>query len=284
MYSKFNLKISSLYDDELKKHLESGRKIYNNHKEQAKKNLKEFICDNGRIDGTSMKDHWFQMEDVDVFISHSHQDIIKVQAFAGWLYDEFGLTAFIDSCVWGYCDELLKQIDDTYCKESDETYSYELRNYTTSHVHIMLSTALTEMINKTECIIFYNTPNSVSLVDDLQTIKKQKEKVTLSPWIYHELAMTSLVKICKPERKIPILKDAIKHSVFAERNTINVEYSVDTYLNDMVSLEENELKSWERFYKILTHKLDGEDIPYINGYENIFPLDVLYNLPVLCEI
>ena len=57
MYSKFNLKISSLYDDELKKHLESGRKIYNNHKEQAKKNLKEFICDNGRIDGTSMKDH-----------------------------------------------------------------------------------------------------------------------------------------------------------------------------------------------------------------------------------
>ena len=198
MYSKFNLKISSLYDDELKKHLESGRKIYNNHKEQAKKNLKEFICDNGRIDGTSMKDHWFQMEDVDVFISHSHQDIIKVQAFAGWLYDEFGLTAFIDSCVWGYCDELLKQIDDTYCKESDETYSYELRNYTTSHVHIMLSTALTEMINKTECIIFYNTPNSVSLVDDLQTIKKQKEKVTLSPWIYHELAMTSLVKICKP--------------------------------------------------------------------------------------
>ena len=59
---------------------------------------------------------------------------------------------------------------------------------------------------------------------------------------------------------------------------------MDTYLNDMVSLEENELKSWERFYKILTHKLDGEDIPYINGYENIFPLDVLYNLPVLCEI
>ena len=136
MYSKFNLKISSLYDSELNEHLESGRKIYNNHKEQAKKSLKEFICDNGHIDGTNMKDNWFQMEDVDVFISHSHQDIIKVQAFAGWLYDEFGLTAFIDSCVWGYCDELLRQIDDTYCKESDKTYSYKLRNYTTSHVYI----------------------------------------------------------------------------------------------------------------------------------------------------
>lgn len=286
MYSKFDLKISSfLYNSELNKHLEVGKKIYNNHREQAKKNLKKFIYDNGHIDGTSMKDNWFQMEDVDVFISHSHQDIIKVQAFAGWLYDEFGLKAFIDSCVWGYCDELLKQIDDTYCKKSDnKTYSYELRNYTTSHVHIMLSTALTEMINKTECIMFYNTPNSVSLVDDLCAIKKQKKKVTLSPWIYHELAMTSLVKICKPERKIPILEDVIVHNVFAERNTINVEYNVDTYLNDMVLLEENELKNWKKFYQILIHQLDGEDIPYISGYEDIFSLDVLYNLPVLYKI
>lgn len=93
--------------------------------------------------------------------------------------------------------------------------------------------------------------------------------------------MTSLVKICKPERRIPILEDAIVHNVFAERNTINIEYDVNTYLKDMVSLEENELKNWKRFYQILTHKLDGEDIPYINGYENIFSLDVLYNLPVL---
>ncbi len=35
------------------------------------------------------------------------------------------------------------------------------------------------------------------------------------------------------------------HNVFAERNTINVEYDVNTYLKDMVSLEENELKKLE---------------------------------------
>ena len=41
MYSKFDLKISSfLYNSELNKHLEVGKKIYNNHREQAKKNLK----------------------------------------------------------------------------------------------------------------------------------------------------------------------------------------------------------------------------------------------------
>ena len=65
-----------------------------NYEEMAKKSLEEFIYDNGHIDGDSMKSNWFQMENVDIFISHSHQDITKVKAFAGWLYDEFKLTAF----------------------------------------------------------------------------------------------------------------------------------------------------------------------------------------------
>ena len=50
-------------------------------------------------------------EKVYIFISHSHKDINKVIAFAGWLKTNFGLEAFIDSCSWGYCDELLKIID-----------------------------------------------------------------------------------------------------------------------------------------------------------------------------
>ena len=168
MYSKYSIEISnSFYNRELNRHLETGKKIYQKHEEMAKKSLKEFIYDNGHIDGDSMKSNWFQMENVDIFISHSHQDITKVKAFAGWLYDEFKLTAFIDSCVWGYCNDLLQQIDDEYCKKKDgKTYDYNLRNYTTSHVHMMLATALTEMIDNTECIMFYNTPNSVLLADD----------------------------------------------------------------------------------------------------------------------
>jgi len=64
-------------------------------------------------------------------------------------------------------------------KKDGKIYDYELRNYTTSHVHMMLSTALTEMIDNTECIMFYNTSLSVSLVDDLQTIKNAKKKGSL---------------------------------------------------------------------------------------------------------
>lgn len=285
MYSKFNLSISNyFYNSELNKHLESGKKIYENHEALTTKSLKEFIYDNGHIDGSAMKSNWFQIKDVDVFISHSHQDITKVKAFAGWLYDEFNLTAFIDSCVWGYCDDLLRQIDNEHCKKEDgKTYDYNLRNYTTSHVHMMLSTALTEMIDKTECIMFYNTPNSVSLADDLEMLKNEKRKVTLSPWIYHELATTSLLRICKPTRTIPILENVVIHKAYSERNDLNIEYNIDKYLEEMISIESDELISWRENYAILTHKIDGDCIPNIMGNENIHPLDVLYNLTILSK-
>lgn len=280
MYSKFNLTINDyFYNNELNKHLACGMNIYKEHEEQARKNLKEFIFDNGHIDGSAMKSNWFQIEDVDIFISHSHKDLNKVMAFAGWLYDEFKLTAFIDSCVWGYCDELLKQIDDKFCKKSDgKTYNYDLRNYTTSHVHMMLSTALTEMIDCTECIMFYNTPNSVCLEDDLKDIKKKQPKVTLSPWIYHELAMTSLVKRSELKRTMVLIEKAIEHRAFSEQNAIMIEHDVDKYLNDMISINSSILSSWSKNYAIVTHKIDGDMIPNISGYEDIYPLDILYQI------
>ncbi|WP_448863474.1 hypothetical protein [Clostridium sp.] len=271
MYSKFDLKISDdFYNSELSDHLKSGQEIYKEHENTAQKSLREFIYKNGHIDGTSMKNHWFQMEDVDVFLSHSHQDINKIQALAGWLYDEFGLTAFIDSCVWGYCDDLLKEIDDNYCKNGDgNLYAYALRNYTTSHVHIMLSTALTEMMDKTECIMFYNTPNSISLAEDVATLKKEKKKVTLSPWIYHELAMTSLLE-SKPKRKKAIL-ESVLHKAFNADSLPNIEHEVGKYLNDMEPLKDEELRKWKRNY----HS--------VHGNKNVHALDVLYTMPFMTK-
>lgn len=123
MYSKFDLDISpSFYNMELNSHLETGKHIYEKQEESVKKSLEEFIYQNGHINGSAVKDNWFPVENVDIFISHSHQDISKVKAFAGWLYDEFKLTTFIDSCAWGYCDELLRQIDDKYCKKVMEKH------------------------------------------------------------------------------------------------------------------------------------------------------------------
>ena len=49
----------------------------------------------------------------------------------------------------------------------------------------------------------------------------------------------------------------------------------------MLPIVSDDLSFWKKNYAILTHKLDGNSIPNISGYENIHPLDVLYNLPML---
>nr|MBK7064154.1 hypothetical protein [Deltaproteobacteria bacterium] len=64
----------------------------------------------------------------------------------------FGLTAFVDSSVWGDANELLAEIDNRFCWSDDRrTYDYRKRNNSTSHVHMMLATALSVMIDRCEC-------------------------------------------------------------------------------------------------------------------------------------
>lgn len=257
MYSKFNCEVTGyFYNTIFNKHCDTGRRIYEQFQQQSRDCLKTFLLDNGHIDGTSLKNHWFSILDADVFISHSHQDIEKVKAFAGWLKDVFGLTAFIDSCVWGYCDDLLKLIDDKYCKHSDgKTYDYQQRNYSTSHVHTMLSSALLEMIDKTECLIFYNTPHSIWLETELKNVKDNKK--TLSPWIYNELFTANILQQRKPSR-LPRLHESFEHhdSRFNDSTTPQIEYDVSASINNMIKLNDNLLNDWSSKYNNKEHPLD----------------------------
>ena len=257
MYSKFKYTPTHyFYNKELNPHLEKGKEIYNHFESQARKSLKDFIYQNGQIDGSALKEHWFKIEKADVFLSHSHKDITKVAAFAGWLHDTFGLTAFIDSCSWGYCDDLLKEIDDQYCKnESGETYNYQLRNYTTSHVHMMLSSALTQMIDNTECIIFFDTPNSIVLKDELNNVKKGDKKATLSPWIYHELSMTSMVKTRLPRRRNVIIEHSSGYSYAADSRP-DFQYDVSEYLRQLTLLTDDVLLEWKNNHNTAKYSLD----------------------------
>lgn len=257
MYSKFKYTPTHyFYNKELNPHLEKGKEIYNHFESQARKSLKDFIYQNGQIDGSALKEHWFKIEKADVFLSHSHKDITKVAAFAGWLYNTFGLTSFIDSCSWGYCDDLLKEIDDEYCKnKSGDTYNYQLRNYTTSHVHMMLSSALSQMIDNTECIIFFDTPNSIVLKDELDNVKKKDKKATLSPWIYHELSMSTMIRTTLPSRRSVILEHSSGYS-FDARSQLNIQYDVSEYLRNMTPLTESLLLEWKDSLNTLEVPLD----------------------------
>ena len=92
-----------------------------------------------------------------------------------------------------HANDLLKEIDNRYCRyqETDGQffYEYDNRNRSTSHVHMLLNGALAKMINKTECLFFVNTPNSVNAQD------AENPSKTASPWIYSELLMTCILHI-----------------------------------------------------------------------------------------
>lgn len=254
MYSKFNYKPDPyFYNRVLNNHLTSGNKLYAETERKSKASLRKFVLDNGSIDGTALKNHWFNVDKADIFLSHSHKDIEKVKAFAGWLYDKFQLRSFIDSCVWGYCDELLKEIDDIYCKnEGGQTYSYELRNYSTSHVHAMLSSAISEMIDKSECIIFFNTPNSIVLNDELNKMKEKayNNQYTNSPWIYHELSVTQMIRRDLPLRKKKKIflsaMDSLHESHYMRSEFPEINYEIEKYLTEMKSLTDADLQLWSK--------------------------------------
>ncbi len=188
MKEGFNLEMNDpQFENSLKQNYKNSKQ-YNNFETIVKKKLVEYLCTDGSLDGTKMQDDWFSEINADIFLSHSHADKDIAIALANWITEKFGLTVFIDSCVWGHSDDLLKQIDDKYCFHGS-TYSYCERNISTAHVHMMLSTALAKMIDRTDCIIFLNTPNSVSLKDNIKNSFRSK-----SPWIYSEIALTQIVQ------------------------------------------------------------------------------------------
>jgi len=142
------------------------------------------------ISGAAIKDAWFGDVEADVFLSHAHADCELALDLADFLWAHFGLKTFVDHRVWGNSKELLRSIDEAHCwSEADGFFVYSRRNYSTSHVHMMLATALSEMINRTECVIFLNTPSSIRAED----AEQRGTESTASPWIYHELTMTRLI-------------------------------------------------------------------------------------------
>lgn len=178
MFTGFKIQI----DDSLLQYKGFGEKIYLDYKNLAEIKVKQYAINSGVISATDLENDWFPSTNAEIFISHSHRDQDKAIAFAEWLYHHFHVIPFIDSCVWGYADDLLRLIDNTYCvnKKKDDgtidTYDYQKRNQSTAHVHMILNTALQKMIDKAECLIFLNTPNSITSEESI--------KSTYSPWIY----------------------------------------------------------------------------------------------------
>jgi len=221
--------------------LEHGKELFEKQKRDVSKALADYVLDDGLLSEERIESDWFPNFKADVFLSHSHKDEELVIAFAGWLHSIFGITSFIDSCVWGYSDELLKLIDKEYCVSkrkpdgSIDTYDYQKRNQSTAHVHMILNTALMKMIDATECLMFINTPNSL-LLDDVIS-----GAATTSPWIYSELLTSRLIRHKKLSeyRQQTILEHAERYDALGVEYNVSIDHLTEVSDGDWLYLWAN---------------------------------------------
>lgn len=252
MYIGFELKkIDESFFDDFKYYLNIGNRTLRKHEGIIQDTLDKFKNDNGSLDGDKMQSNWFPQINADIFLSHSHADESLVIAFAGWLKEEFGLECFIDSCIWGYSKKLQRIIDNKYSRNTEGVLDYDNVLYASSHVNMMLNTALMRMIDSCECIIFLNTPNSVKPREVINQV--------VSPWIYSEIGMTKLIKKkILSDYRLKLLNESTK--VFSD---LSIEYNVDT--THLIKLEIRDLHKWKKSF-----------IEYSNFSD--YPLDYLYKL------
>lgn len=236
-----------------------GNSLSNRYSKAVKENLTLKFKDGQVIDGSATQNEWFPSIKSDIFLSHSHKDIDRAKKLVGWIKNKFNLDVFIDYNLWGNVNDLLKEIDDEYCyNKVSKTYSYEKRNITTSHAHMMLINALTDMIDKTECLMFLETPNSV-------TIKKMLHE-TESPWIYNELFLSKVLRV---NNNISRAKTARFSKALESKYSLNESFQIDyqTDTSHLIKLSNKDLKDWETQF-INERSIIGQEITH--------PLDVLY--------
>ena len=170
---------------DLEQCIEQGTRIANQKKREVENKLQEYQCPENAddVDLSKVIKDWFPSGKYDIFLSHSHKDEELAIAISYYLKKTFDLNCFVDSCVWGYAETLLKKLDEKYSKDND----YDCRNGTTAHVHLMLNSALMEVMCSSTAFIFLQTDNS------LATDRKGVKNWTYSSWIYSELSMSRVM-------------------------------------------------------------------------------------------
>lgn len=281
MYKGFNIKLIKSFpsfdnsNEDFNRAYEQGNSINEENKREIRSELEKFLRNDNKLDGNSIKNQWFPKVKADVFISHSHDDEKQAIALSGWLKRNFNLNSFIDSLVWDYAPDLIDEFNNKYNviaqNPPNVTYGYKTAKYISSHIDLMLSTALNSMIDHCEALIFLNTPSSTGQAIQNEVFDLTNVEIE-SPWIYSELETSKIVREKLDRKRHKIMLKSFSHGASISMESLN-ESSLppivyDTSVKHLYRLTRENLNEWERLYK--------------NRYKSInyqqHPLDSLYDL------
>lgn len=266
MYAKFRLDINETdFSNEIERYVADGNINYDKNrlvtKEKilSRKDLSNYEELDDYLDGTRIINDWFPEINSSVFISHSHKNKDIAIGLSGLLKEKFNIESFVDSALWGYAGDLMQEMHEKYCefeKNGRKYFGYESSMRVASHVHMMLSVALTNMIDKCECIIFVNTKDSFN-----PPRSEGEEGEVESPWIYSELSSLNMLRTTIPPRFLTgrLVEEVLTKSLALEDRMPDIKVK----------------------YKISLDKLTELNIKEINkllGYKELKMLDHLYEM------
>lgn len=240
MYRKFKINTTELKN--ITEGNDSDKYDYDNQENIVKSFWNNFDYKR-KLSADDISKEWFPQIKANVFLSHSHKDEKIAINFANYLYNNFKLISFIDSEIWHYMNELLLNIDDVYCKSSTgKTYDYEKRNISTSHVHTILTMALAQMIDSTECIIFLNSENTTTIKENIAE--------TNSPWIYSELMINNIIRRRNLKRpRLNSMKESQIRTDSVDSNPpLEVDYNINNFLDNFMTIDKSVLDNWVKDY------------------------------------
>jgi len=205
---------------------------YQRDEKRKVEDLSSYVLDADTIDAQTVIRKIFPHQNVDVFISHAHEDRDLATQLAIDLKEKLGVIAFVDSSVWGSADELLKKIDDKHCWDAGlGIYRYSDRNRSTAHVHMILATALQQMIDRADTLFFLNTDKSLSTKHSVTSNEK-----TSSPWIHMELMFSSMVRTK--------LRPSLEHKRMLDSVNESVDVAHEAPLNHLIPIAHYDMVLW----------------------------------------
>ncbi len=228
------------FKENLSDDIESRELLFESPKKALRQQLKNYLSPNNDLNGDEiMRDCFPMINDVRFFISHSHKDEALAIKLANLIFSSCRMKSFIDSMVWDYSQELLRDIDDEYSvlREDPKVYNYNKVGLSASYVHMMLATSLTAMMDKCDCIIFINTPNSITPSEIKESPK------TFSPWIFHELSMIQFLKEKRPD----FTYENYSMNKVASREQSSLKIKLPTQINDLPYIKRAHLSELKQF-------------------------------------